>query len=301
MLGQGDVVIPIGYDSDACRAASHSELALPAAEVTSDPRQPLAATGITKPARAANDRVLERSRIVPPVAVLLARCALEGLAKTDAGVRDGDDDDTAAQPLGPSIRLDHHPSAPPRMLDDVLADFRKRHREADRGFGIELQVAQHQLRLLLNATDDVVHVLTLPDGGDFDENVGVGSARADALRIDAVEIVQLFGLTKEAGPGPVGRGLLEVGDRERHPLRTRLRERQERHQAIRRRPAHVSRVDQNLRVCREWCQLPQNVLERLVIERGRNIDDGGHLRLNSPRRKLASPVAPRCSRFRDAA
>ena len=44
------------------------KLAVPTADVASHTRESLSATGVTKPAHAANHRVLERRGVVPPLA-----------------------------------------------------------------------------------------------------------------------------------------------------------------------------------------------------------------------------------------
>src|SRR5207237_9290056 len=106
---------------------------------------------------------------------LLAWRALERLAKSDAGVSDGNNDDAPTEPLRPAIRLHHHPAATPCMLDDVLADLGEGHREAHRRLRIEVELAQYQLGLLLNAPDDVVHVLALRDARDLEEPIRHGA------------------------------------------------------------------------------------------------------------------------------
>src|SRR5207237_7076498 len=104
-------------------AAPLPELTIPTAEIASHAVEPLSATGITKATHAANHRILECRGVVPSVTALLAWRALERLAKSDAGVSDGNNDDAPTEPLRPAIRLHHHPAATPCMPDGALADL----------------------------------------------------------------------------------------------------------------------------------------------------------------------------------
>src|SRR3982750_495700 len=63
----------------------------------------------------------------------------------------------------------------------------------------------------------------------------------------------------------------------------------------------MSRVEQDLRLAWHRRQLTQDVVEGVIVQRWGYVDNGRHLRLSSPRRKFASPVAPRCSTLRAAA
>ena len=110
------------------------------------------------------------------------------------------------------------------MLDDVLADLGEGHREAHRRLRIEVELAQHQLRLLLNAPDDVVHVLALRDARDLEEHIRIGAA--GTLRIVAVKLIQFLGVSKKSRACPVGRRFVQLGHGERRPLRAGLRERE---------------------------------------------------------------------------
>ena len=69
-----------------------------------------------------------------------------------------------------------------------------------------------------------------------------------------------------------------LGYREGRALGARLREGEQRREAVGRRPARVARVDEDLGVGREGSHLLQHLFERLVVERGRNGDDVGHVR-----------------------
>src|SRR5205085_11963895 len=83
VLGQWHVIVPVGHDCDPRRAAPNRELTIPPAEIASHAGEPLSATRITKAAHAANHRILECRGVVPSVAALLARRALERLARSE--------------------------------------------------------------------------------------------------------------------------------------------------------------------------------------------------------------------------
>src|SRR4051812_19328386 len=77
------IVVPGGDDGNLGGATSHGQLALPAADVIPRAGQSLSATPVTKPAHAANDRLLERRAIVPSRGREMARRALERLPKAE--------------------------------------------------------------------------------------------------------------------------------------------------------------------------------------------------------------------------
>src|SRR6202022_903606 len=120
--------LPARHNRDLRRAPTHAHLAVPPADVTTHACKSLSATWVTKPTHAADHRLLERGRIVPPVAAHAARRALERLAKAEARGTDRDDDDAAiAESLAPGVSLHGDPAPAPSVLDDVLADLRERH------------------------------------------------------------------------------------------------------------------------------------------------------------------------------
>ena len=84
-------------------------------------------------------------------------------------------------------------------------------------------------------------------------------------------------------------------------LGARLREREERGEPVGARPSRVPRVDDQLLARGDRRHLLEQLLERPVIQRGRDVDDGGHRVMRSPLRCRASPVAPRCATLRAAA
>jgi hypothetical protein len=80
---------------------------------------------------------------------------------------------------------------------------------------------------------------------------------------------------------PIRRGLRMLGNGERRPLGARLGEGEERRQSVRRCPSRMPRVDENLGVGREGGHLFQHLFEGMIIERGRNGDDGRHVAAGS--------------------
>ena len=60
------------------------------------------------------------------------------------------------------ISLHRNPAAASRVLDDVLTNLRKRHREAHRGARLQVQFPdQHRLRLDLDSVHHGVDVLVI--------------------------------------------------------------------------------------------------------------------------------------------
>src|SRR5262249_34357713 len=114
-LGERNVVVPRGDDSDPRRPAADGQLAVPAPDIVARSGQPLAATAVTKPAHPADHGLLECGRVVPPCAREMPWRRLERPAEAEPRVGDGDDDDPAAEPLRPSVALYGDPAALTRV------------------------------------------------------------------------------------------------------------------------------------------------------------------------------------------
>ena len=65
------------------------------------------------------------------------------------------------------------------------------------------------LRLLLNAAHDVVHVIALGDGRDFQQHARFAAL---PLREASLEIEERVGMMEEAGPRPVRSGVVMLRD-----------------------------------------------------------------------------------------
>ena len=127
-----------------------------------------------------------------------------------------------------------------------------------------------------------MHVFALRDGRDLEQHARLAAvARA---RHVAVQIEDLLGVLVEARARPVRRRVVVLRPGERRALRARLPERQQRRERVRRCPPRVAGIDEDLLIARERGHLIQDLLDRRVVERGRNVDDGGHVGLSSPRR-----------------
>ena len=63
------------------------------------------------------------------------------MPESDAWIGDGDDDDAPpTEPHPPGVGLNRDPATASGVLDDVLADFRQRHRESHGDLRVEVQV-----------------------------------------------------------------------------------------------------------------------------------------------------------------
>src|SRR5206468_2719311 len=162
-----------------------------------------------------------------------------------------------------AVGLHHDPTAAARVLDDVLADLGQRHREANRRLCIETELAKHQLRLLLDAANDIVNILAPRDTRDLEQHVAVGTA--GTLRVVAMQLVELFRMTKESRARPVRRSLVQLGYGERRHFCACLREGKECRESERRRPAYVTRIEQHFRIARYPRQLTQDLVEGVIV------------------------------------
>jgi hypothetical protein len=167
------------------------------------------------------------------------------------------------------------------MLDDILATLRECHREAHRRARFEVQLVREDLRgAHLQPLDDVVHVLALRHARDLEKYVALaGRPRTGDIPL---HVEHFLGVAEEAGARPV-RDLVRIFRRKERGLReARLREREQRREAERRREGAMPRVDDHLFFRRMRRQLIEHELERLVVQRRRNGDDGSHDGLSSP-------------------
>src|SRR6185437_791097 len=232
LLLQGNVIVPTRHDRDAGRARADRQLAIPPTNVTTDAGQTLSATGISEAAHAANDRFLEGHAVVPSIATRATLRRLERLAEADAGIAHRDHDDAPAESLLPTVGLHGHPTAASGVLDNVLTRFAQRHREAHRRLGVDVELFdENRLRLLLDSPNDVVHVVTLGDGRDLEQHLGLGAgARAGN---GSMQLERVFGELEESGARPVRAGVVGLRDVQRGTLGARLGEGEERRKAVR--------------------------------------------------------------------
>ena len=155
------------------------------------------------------------------------------------------------------------------------------------------------LGALLDPVNHIVDVGALGHRGDLQQDVGLGGG--SGTRHGAVNVEQLFGCPEKAGARPVRERVVSFRrseDRTRFP---RLRDGEQGREPVRRCPAGVAGVDQDLVVSRQRRELIEHLFERDVVERWRHGNDGRHRGLNSPRRWWAKPVAPRWPTLRAAA
>ena len=96
------------------------------------------------------------------------------------------------------------------MLDDVLADFRQRHRETHGDLSVEVQVLyQCILRPLLDLVDDLVDVVAFGDGSHFKKHARFGCFGGFHAPLKFVELCSVL---EEIHPGPVAADVLRLGD-----------------------------------------------------------------------------------------
>src|SRR6185437_2807186 len=97
-------------------------------------------------------------------------------------------------------------------------------------------------------------------------------------------VVQLGCIAKESCARPIQRDVVGLRHRQTRTLESRLREREQRSEPVRRCPPCVTRIDENLVIALESRQRLQYLLERGVIQRWWNGDDVRHVSESSPRR-----------------
>src|SRR5216684_1156444 len=98
-----------------------------------------------------------------------------------------------------------YPSAATGVLDYVLADFGKGHREAHRRAGLEVESSsQHRLRFHLDSVHDLMNVFRFCNGRHLEQDARVlGTSRTGHSSADLVEVL---GMTEKLGAAPVARG-----------------------------------------------------------------------------------------------
>jgi hypothetical protein len=169
------------------------------------------------------------------------------------------------------------------VLHDVLARLGERHREAHRRARVEPELAlQDRLRALLDAADHVVHVAGLPDRGDLEQHLRAPRRPRPRRRLREVE-QRLACLKKpvraQYDSVSSASGITNDGRSARVCARvsSAVSPYGEAHRAW-------PRVEQQAGVGGHGRELREDLLERLVVERGGKRDHGGHSSDISPRR-----------------
>ena len=110
------------------------------------------------------------------------------------------------------------------MLDDVLADFRERHREAHGDLGIEIQILDESLlRTLLNLIHHEVNVIAFGDRSHFKKHACLRRLRA---LHPTLQLVELGSMLEEIHPRPVAADVFRLRHVENGPLDPGLRQSQ---------------------------------------------------------------------------
>ena len=169
------------------------------------------------------------------------------------------------------------------MLDDVLTGLRQGHREAADHARVGVQLLPEDgLGALLDAADDLVHVLRAGDRGAGEPHI-TGRPRA-AGRHTTAQLEQRLGVGEHTGAGPVADGRLLFGDHQRGAHRARLPEAEQGGDAVRRSEGGVPRIHDQSRIGGLRRDLIDDGFERRLVEGLWNGDDGAHAGLSSPRR-----------------
>ena len=153
----------------ACRPTSH---------VTSHAGKPLAAARVAEAAHAANHRLLQRLGVVPPVAAHAARARSPATAGSRCPRRTRRSPPRAGRAACATCTSAPPPSRRARRArrcsgttsESVIA-------KPIVAFGVEVQLLREdRLRLLLDAPDDLVHVLALRDRRDLEQHARLAAA-----------------------------------------------------------------------------------------------------------------------------
>src|SRR5687768_4010670 len=119
-------------------------------------------------------------------------------------------------------------------------------------------------RTLLDVFHHGMHVLCMDDGSHFEQyaRLRCRTRARNATR----NIVKTFGVLEEGSARPVGSCLFPFWHRECRPLQSRLRDREQARQSVRRSPARAPCVYQNLCVGGNLRELVENLLEGILVE-----------------------------------
>src|SRR5688500_11869753 len=109
-----------------------------------------------------------------------------------------------------------------------------------------------------------MNILSIDDRSDLQQYAGFGALPAAGNA--AGDVVKTVGVLEEARPAPVRGGVVVLRDGERRALQPRLRDREQRGEAVGRRPPGAACVEQDFRVGRNARKLVENLLEGIIVE-----------------------------------